>query len=77
MVIEVKEILNYEALGQIMVYRYPFPKVWGFPIVDSAILCKNLLRRWRKCVKLIMFLCSGYEQPSAVKNNFVQTMTYP
>ncbi|RSN72738.1 hypothetical protein D6D85_12635 [Candidatus Methanodesulfokora washburnensis] len=44
LVIEVKETLNYEALGQIMVYRYLFPKVWGFPTVDSAILCKKSIK---------------------------------
>jgi hypothetical protein len=41
MIIEVKTSLNYEAIGQIIVYRYLFPKVWGFPTVDAAILCKE------------------------------------
>jgi hypothetical protein len=41
MIIEVKTSLNHEAIGQIIVYRYLFPKVWGFPTVDAAILCKE------------------------------------
>jgi hypothetical protein len=38
--IEVKEELNYEAIGQIIVYRHVFPKVWGFPVLGSAIVCR-------------------------------------
>jgi hypothetical protein len=41
MVIEVKKTLNYEAVGQIIVYRHLFPKVWGFQVVASAILCRE------------------------------------
>lgn len=43
MIIEAKTSLNHEAIGQIIVYKYIylFPKVWGFPTVDAAILCKE------------------------------------
>jgi hypothetical protein len=48
MIIEVKTSLNYEAIGQIMVYRYLFPKIWGFPIIDVAILYKETTKTLEK-----------------------------
>jgi hypothetical protein len=41
LVIEVKRELNYEAIGQAIVYRQLFPRVWGLPVIGSAILCEE------------------------------------
>ena len=42
--IEVKRELNYEAIGQAIVYRHLFPKVWNLPIASPAIVCRETKR---------------------------------
>jgi len=39
--IEVKKELNYEAIGQAIVYRHLFPKVWNLSIASPAIVCRK------------------------------------
>jgi|BEDMetMinimDraft_2_1075160.scaffolds.fasta_scaffold01005_6 hypothetical protein len=44
MIIEIKTSINYEAIAQIIVYKYFFPKIWSFPKVDAVILCKEITK---------------------------------